>query len=107
MNSKRAVIHLEVDCEEYWLKSIEEGWRTQSVDQWVEWLTSPDPEYEVPNVDWIIALFPGSKKYDEKPNPSIKSWGKPVGAPKDLVKNRCNLKEALVFCPYLWPNGIK
>ena len=43
MNSRRAVIHLECDCEEDWLKSLEEGWRTQSVSQWVEWLTSPSP----------------------------------------------------------------
>ena len=77
------------------------------MDQWVEWLTSPDPEYEVPNVDWIIALFPGSKKYDEKPNPSIKSWGKPVFSLKYFLKNRCNLKEVLVFCHYRLKNGMK
>ena len=43
MISKRSVINLECDFEEDWLKSLEEGWRTQSVDQWVEWLTRPAP----------------------------------------------------------------
>ena len=55
-------------------------------------LTRPAPEYEVPNIDWIIALFPGSKKYDGKPDPRIKSWENPVGALKDILKNRCSLK---------------
>ena len=41
INFKRAVIHLECDCEKDWLKSLEEGWRNQSADQWVEWLTRP------------------------------------------------------------------
>ena len=27
MNSKRKLIHLEFDCEEYCLKSLEEGWK--------------------------------------------------------------------------------
>ena len=107
MNSRRAVIHLEYGCEEDWLNPLEEGWRNQSVYQWVEWLTRPAPEDEVPNIDWLIAVFPGRKKDDRKPDPSIKSWSKPVGALKDILKNRCNLKGAFVFCPYCWPNGLK
>ena len=62
INSRRAVIHLECYCEEYWLKSLEESWQNQSVDQWVEWLTSPSLEDEIPNIDWLIALFTGNKK---------------------------------------------
>ena len=73
----------------------------------MEWLTRPYPEDEVPNIDWIIAVFPGIKKDYGNPDPSIKSWAHPMGALKDLQKNRCNLKGALFFCPYCCPNGMK
>ena len=46
------------------------------------WLTRTAPEDEVPNIDCLIALFTGEKKYDVKPDPSIKSWAQPVGALK-------------------------
>ena len=62
INARRVVIHLEFDCEEDWLKSLEEGWWTQSVSHWVEWRTRPAPEDDVPNIDWIIAVFPGGVK---------------------------------------------
>ena len=68
----------------------------------MEWLYRPDPEYEVPNIYWIISVFTGNKKGDGKSDPSIKSWEQPVGAPKDLSKNIFNLKGGLVFCPYHW-----
>ena len=68
------------------------------MDQWVEWLTIPSPEDEVPNIDWLIAVFNGSKKDDGKPNPIIKSLENLVGAPKDILKKICNLKGELVFC---------
>ena len=32
INARRAEIHLECDGEEEWIKSIEEGWRTQTVE---------------------------------------------------------------------------
>ena len=90
MNASRAVIRLECGFEEEWLNLLEEGWRTQIVEQGVEWLTRPDPEDEVPNIDWIIAVFPGNKKDDGKSYPSIKSWAQPVGALKDLLKIDAN-----------------
>ena len=62
MNFKRAVFRLECDGEEEWINSMEKGWRTHSVDQWLEWHTSPYLEDEVPNIDWTIALFPRNKK---------------------------------------------
>ena len=95
------MIHLEFDCDEDWLNSTEEGWRNQSVDQWVEWITRPAPEDEVPTIDWLIAVFPRSKKDDGNPDPITKSWENPVVELKDSMKKRCNLKGALVFCPYL------
>ena len=73
----------------------------------MEWLTRSDPEGEVPNIDWLIAVFPRSKKDDGKPYPSIKSWAKSVGTLKVLLKNRCKLKGSLVFCPYRWTNRLK
>ena len=108
-NSRIAAIHLECDGEEEWIKSLKEGCRTQSVEQLVEWLASPAPLYKAPNIYFLIAVFPGGGGgggggYDGKPEPSIKSWAQPVGALKDLLKNRCNLKVALVFCPYHLPN---
>ena len=73
----------------------------------MEWLTSPAPEYEVPNTDWIIIVFPRNRKDDGKPDPSINSWLQPVIALKDFLRKICNLKGELVFCPYHWPNGLK
>ena len=67
MNSRLAVIHVECDFEEDWLKSLKEEWKTQSVSQWVEWRTRPAPEDEVPNIDWIISVFLGNKKDYGKP----------------------------------------
>ena len=54
----------------------------------------------------MIKVFPGEKD-DGKTEPSIRSWAQPVVSLKDLLKNRCNLKGALVFCTYRWKNGQK
>ena len=35
------VIHMKCDVEESWVKLLGEVWPTQSVDQWVDWLTNP------------------------------------------------------------------
>ena len=67
----------------------------------------PDPEYEVPSIDWIIEVFPINKNDDGKPELIINSWANPFGALKDLLKNRLDLKWSLVFCTYRWPNGLK
>ena len=45
MNAMRLVVNLEYDCEKYWIKSLGEGWQTQSVDQWVECITRIMSEY--------------------------------------------------------------
>ena len=65
--------------------------------QWIEWLTRPDPEDEVPNMYWIIAVFSGNKKDYGNPEPGIKSWAHPVGALNNILEKRCNLKGSLVF----------
>ena len=46
----------------------------------------------MPNIDWIIAVLPGTKKNDERPYHDIKSLGQPVKEMKDLLRKRCNLK---------------
>ena len=61
MNARRAVIHLECYGKEEYINSLEEVWRTQSVDQWLEWLTRPAPEDEVPNIDWVVTVFTKTK----------------------------------------------
>ena len=71
-NARREVIHLKCDYEEDWLNPLEEGWLIQSMNQWVEWINRPDTEDEVPNIDWLIAIFPGRKKDDGKPDSIIK-----------------------------------
>ena len=57
----------------------------------MEWITRPAPEYDVPNIYWIIAVLTGTKKDEGDPNLSIKLWAHPVGALKDILKNRFNL----------------
>ena len=77
------------------------------MNQWFECLTRPALEVEVSGFDWIIALCTRNKKDDGDPDPSIHSWAQQVGSLKELLKKRCNLKWALVLCPYIWPNGLK
>ena len=71
------------------------------------WLARTTQEDEAPNIEWLISVFPGNKKVNGKPDPIIKSWAHPLGALNDLLKKICNLKGALMFCPYQCPNGHK
>ena len=107
INSRRVLINLECKGEEEWIKSLEEVWISQSEDQWVEFITMPDLEDEVPNINCLIVLFTGNKKDDGKTDPSIKSWSQPVGALKELLKKICKQKEALLLSHYHWPNELK
>ena len=107
MKSRKVVIHMEFDGEASWVKFQVEVWTTQSVDQWVYWLTNPSSGEEVPNINFLIEVFPGTKKYDGRPDPDIKSWAQPVKALRDLRKKKCNLRGSLLFPPYLWPDGLK
>ena len=61
------------------------------MDQWVEWITRPAPEYQAPNIDWIIAVFTITKNDYGNPEQDIKPWSKPMGALKNPLKKRCNL----------------
>ena len=65
-----------------------------------------DPEYEVPNIDFLIELFPSTKKDDKNPNHIIKSWEKKVIELKYLMKID-EKKGVLVFCTYRWPDVLK
>ena len=86
---------------------LEEVWPNKSMCQWVDWLTSPTSGEETTNTKWLIAVFTGTKKNDRRPDPRIKSWGKPLKSLKDMLSNRCNLKGSLVFFQYHWIYGIK
>ena len=62
MKSRNVVIHMEWDVEETWVKLLGEVRPTQSVDQWVDWLTNPNSGYEVPSINWLIEVLPGTNK---------------------------------------------
>ena len=89
------------------MRALGEVGKTQSVYQWVQWLTRPAPEDEVPNIYWIISLFPVTKKDNGNPNPGNNLWVKPVVALKDLLNNKCDLKRELVFCTYHFIDVLK
>ena len=74
------VIHMECDGETSWLKCLGELWPTQSVDQWFYFLTNPSSREKVPNIDWLVAVFPGTNKIDGRPDPIINSWEQLVNA---------------------------
>ena len=77
------------------------------MEQWLEWLTRPATEDEVPNIDRIISVFTGTKNDDGKSEPGINSWEKPLCDLNDLLNKRCNLKGTLMLCTYRWPDGLK
>ena len=98
---------MECDGEASWVNSLGEVWPTQSVDQWVDWLTNPSSGKEVPKIDCLITVLPGTKKNDGRPEPGIKSWEEPLKALRDILNKICNLKGSLVSPPYRWPDGVK
>ena len=64
---------MECGAEASWVNLIGELWPTQSVDQWVDWITNPSSGDEVLNIVWIISVFPVTKKNDVSPDPGINS----------------------------------
>ena len=86
------VIRMECDGELLWVKLLREVLPTQNVYQWLYWITNPSSGDGVHNIDWIIAVFPGTKKNDRRKEPDIKSWAQPVKAFRDLLKKSCNIK---------------
>ena len=69
------------------INSLETLWKTHSAEQWVEWLISPYPEGEFPNIDWIISVFSGGGKDDGKPDLVINSLTHIMVALKDPLRN--------------------
>ena len=41
MKARNVVVRMECDDEASWVSSLGELWPTQSVDQWLDWLTNP------------------------------------------------------------------
>ena len=63
---------MECDGEEYWVKFLGEVSTTQILDQLADWSTNPSSGKEVPKINWIISVFPSTKKNNGSPEPSIK-----------------------------------
>ena len=64
MKSRSMVICVDCAGEASWVKFLGEVWTTKSVDQWLDWITNPSSVEEVPNINWFISVFPGTKKND-------------------------------------------
>ena len=75
--------------------------------QLIDWLTNPPSVEELPNIDWLIASFPGTKKNYSRPDPDINLWVQTVRVLNDILSNILNIKGSLVFFPYRLPYGIK
>ena len=62
MKSIKMVIYMECDGKSSWVRSLVEVWPNQSVDQWVDLITNPPSGEEVPNIELIIDILPGTNK---------------------------------------------
>ena len=107
MKAINMVIHMEFDSDSSWVISLRKVWPTQSLDKWVNWLNNPSSGEEVPNIEWLTAVFPGTNRNYGRPDPGIKSWSWPMKSLRDVLKKSCNLKLSLVFSPYHWSDGLK
>ena len=68
--------------------------------QWVDCLTNSSSGEVVTNIDWLVEISLGTKKYYGSSETGINSWKHPVKAQMDMLKKICNHKEALMFPPY-------
>ena len=75
INSIKVVIYLECYVKTSWVRLIGEVCPTKIADKLVDWLTNPPSGEKVPNIDWLITIFHGTKKNYRRPEPDIKSWG--------------------------------
>ena len=71
MHIRKMLVHMEFNYNIPWIRSLKELWTTQSVDQWVDWITIPSPVQQVPNIYCIISLFPITNKNNGIPDPEI------------------------------------
>ena len=62
MKSRNLVIHMECDGEASWVLSLKILCPTQSLDQWVGWITYPPLVEEILNIDCLILVFPDTNK---------------------------------------------
>ena len=61
MKTRNVVFHMECDGEASWVNFLGEVWPTQSVDRWVYLITNPSSGEELPNIDYLVSVFPGTK----------------------------------------------
>ena len=57
MHIRKMLVHMEFNYNIPWIRSLKELWTTQSVDQWVDWITSPSQGEQDPNINWIIEIL--------------------------------------------------
>ena len=74
MDARKKVVQLQWDCEAAWIMSLGKLWPTNSLFQQMECSNSKASESEVPNIYWIVAIFPGIKKDYRNPDHDIKQW---------------------------------
>ena len=77
------------------------------MNQWVKWITGTKPEDDIPKIYLLTSVLSGKMNDDSKSDHNIKSWAQPLSSLKEILKNRCNLKGALVLSTYCWPYGLK
>ena len=58
----KVVICMDCDGDKPWVMILGELPPTQSLDQWVYWITNQSSGEEVPNIDWLISVFPDTNK---------------------------------------------
>ena len=88
MKSIKVVINMECDGKASWVRSLVEVCQTQSVDQWVDWITKPPSGEEVTNIDCLITVLYSTNENYGIPDPSINSWGQPVESLKYMLRKR-------------------
>ena len=69
------------------------------MEQYVDWISNQTSVEEVPNINWIIKVFPGTKKKYSRTEPNTKLLVQPV---KDMQP-----KYVIAIFPYPWLDGTQ
>ena len=55
--------------------------------QWLDFITNPQSGEEVPNIYWLVTVFPGNTKNYGRIDPDVKAWIQPVNLVKVVFRN--------------------
>ena len=83
--SIKVVFLMDFGCNATLVRSLGEVWTIQSMYQYLDCLTITIPGKDFPNIDWHIAILPGTKKNYLNTDPYIKSWAQLLRAIKYLL----------------------